>query len=643
MSAIADGRPEMETRALAICQADLHAIRCRTDRLFANLMVFQWLAGIGAAWVISPQTWIGASSQIHLHVWAAIFLGGLIASLPVFLAWKYPGGVLTRHTIAVAQMSFSALLIHLTGGRIETHFHIFGSLAFLAIYRDWKVLLTATVVVAADHLVRGLLWPQSIFGIINPSSWRWIEHTGWVLFEGSFLVISTRRSVGEMYEDATRQAKLEITNLQVENQVRERTLQLSAAHSKLLASEGLSVSAFKYAAIGMALVSPTGRWLKVNRALCKLLGYRPSELYQKSFQDITHDLDLDLNQLNRTLGGEIQSYQMEKRYFHKSGHLVWVLLNVSLVWDEEGKPLHLISQLQDIASRKEVEARLETAHKELLELSRQAGMAEVATSVLHNVGNVLNSVNVSCSVIANRVRKTRIDSVTKTADLLRQHEDHLADFLTNDPTGKKLPAFVGNIAEQLALEQTEVLKEIQLLAKNIDHIKVIVATQQNYAKVKGITESIGLVDLMEDSLRMNESAIVSQRVEVIRDYRPIPPVTVEKHKALQILVNLTQNAIDACKDSGTKEPCITLQVTHKPGYACASVSDNGVGISKEYLTRIFAHGFTTKKEGHGFGLHSAALAAKEMGGALLVHSDGPGTGATFTLELPTEALAENKT
>src|ERR1700727_2260515 len=158
--------------------------------MFAILMLVQWLAGIAAAVWISPRTWIGLSSKVHLHVWLAIFLGGAITSLPVFLALTRPCAAFTRHSVAVGQMLMSALLIHLTGGRIETHFHVFGSLAILAFYRDWKVLATATVVVYADPLLRGHFWPESVFGVSNASIWRSFEHAGWVVFEVAFLLIS---------------------------------------------------------------------------------------------------------------------------------------------------------------------------------------------------------------------------------------------------------------------------------------------------------------------------------------------------------------------------------------------------------------------------------------------------------------------
>ena len=167
----------------------------RTDHMFAVLMSLQWIAGIAAAYWISPLAWAGGTSRVHLHIWAAVFLGGAISSLPIVLAVTQPGRVSTRYTIAVGQMLMGALLIHLTGGRIETHFHVFGSLAFLSFYRDWRVLVPATIIVAADHFLRGIFWPQSVYGVLTASSWRWVEHAGWVLFEDTFLLIAIKRSV----------------------------------------------------------------------------------------------------------------------------------------------------------------------------------------------------------------------------------------------------------------------------------------------------------------------------------------------------------------------------------------------------------------------------------------------------------------
>ncbi|MEM7232297.1 MAG: HAMP domain-containing sensor histidine kinase, partial [Planctomycetota bacterium] len=207
----------------------------RMDRVFSGLLLLQYVAGIVAALVISPRTWVGTESGVHPHVLAALVLGGLIIVFPFVLARTRPGEILTRHTIAVAQVLFSALLIHLTGGRIETHFHIFGSLAFLSFYRDWRVLVSASIVVAIDHLVRGLYFPQSVYGVIAASEWRWIEHAGWVLFEDIFLVRSCVQGVREMKEIAERRALTEIINEELYEQ-KLRAEAASAAKTEFLAN-----------------------------------------------------------------------------------------------------------------------------------------------------------------------------------------------------------------------------------------------------------------------------------------------------------------------------------------------------------------------------------------------------------------------
>jgi signal transduction histidine kinase len=329
----------------------------------------------------------------------------------------------------------------------------------------------------------------------------------------------------------------------------------------------------------------------------------------------------------------------EYRFLHKDGGYRWIEDNQRLLRDSSGAPLESVGVWTDITGRRETETRLEKINKELLEVSRLAGMAEVATSVLHNVGNVLNSVNISCSVVAQKVAKSRIGSVARTAGLLRDHAGDLSTFLTTDPTGRKLPHFLGKLAERLSEEQAEVLAELEALGRNIDHIKVIVGMQQNYARISGVTETIDVADLVESSLRLNEDSLLRHGVKVIREYSEVPSTSVEKHKVLQILVNLIQNAKHACEDSGRADGQVTVKVA--PGNECVRISviDNGVGIPLENLTQIFAHGFTTKPQGHGFGLHSCAVAAREMGGSLTATSEGPGTGATFTLELPAAPLA----
>jgi two-component system sensor histidine kinase/response regulator len=208
----------------------------QTDRAFAVLLILQWIAGIGLALWFTPRTWVGQTSELHLHVWAAVVLGGIIALPAAALGIWRPGLASTRHCIAVAQMLASALLIHLTGGRIETHFHVFGSLAFLAFYRDWRVLVTASVVVAADHFLRDLYWPRSVFGSAQVSSWRWVEHAGWVVFEDIFLIYTCYRSRQLITEYGIQRAEAEIIGEHIEETVIARTRDLAETNTRLEAN-----------------------------------------------------------------------------------------------------------------------------------------------------------------------------------------------------------------------------------------------------------------------------------------------------------------------------------------------------------------------------------------------------------------------
>ncbi len=225
-------------------------------------------------------------------------------------------------------------------------------------------------------------------------------------------------------------------------------------------------------------------------------------------------------------------------------------------------------------------------------------------------------------------------NIAKAVALLRAHENDLAGFLANDPKGRQLLDYLSNLATHLAQEQEEILSEAGSLAKKIMHIKEIVAMQQEYAKSPGIRESVSGADLLEDAVGMNIGSMERHHIKVVREYAQVPPIWVEKHKVLQILVNVIRNAKYACDNSGREDKQITLRIANSDNTVKISVADNGVGIPAENMTRIFNLGFTTKKNGHGFGLHSGALAAKELGGKLVAFSDGPDRGATFTLELP---------
>ena len=272
-------------------------------------------------------------------------------------------------------------------------------------------------------------------------------------------------------------------------------------------------------------------------------------------------------------------------------------------------------------------------------MATQAKATKIPISLLpnrspNNVGNVLNSVNVSALLVTDGAKKSRVSYVDKVAALLEDHAAELGSFLTNDPQGRQVPAFLRQLASQLASEQQQIIQELELLRQNIEHIKEIVTMQQSYARLSGIQEIIPASELVENALTMNAAALQRHGITLVREFADVPPLNVEKHKALQILVNLIRNAKYACADSGRMDKVIRIQIAREDPGIRIVVIDNGIGIPPENLNQIFSHGFTTRKGGHGFGLHSGALTARELGGTLTVQSDGAGQGAAFTLILP---------
>lgn len=502
--------PRVVARTAELLAEHQRSIWSRTDRLFAHLMMFQWLGAIILASFTTPRTWSGQTSFIHPHVWAALFTGAAIAALPIAMAALAPGRASTRQAVAVGQLLMASLLIHLSGGRIETHFHIFGSLAFLAFYRDWRVLVTGTVIVVLDHVIRGEAMPQSIYGVGAASIWRTLEHAGWVVFLDIFLLAACVRGVREMRGIARNRALLEASLDDVEKQVEQRT------------------------------------------------------------------------------------------------------------------------------------AELRDAQQSLVKAARSAGMAEIATSVLHNVGNVLNSVNISATLAADRLRQSEVGSLGQVSDLIAQHQADLGDFLTNDERGQMVPGFIAELSGCLKNEHDAVLAELASLTKGVDHIKQIVAAQQSMAKRSTVRTHVDPRSLLEAAVNL-VSPGQRQGIEFVRKYGDDVPASVmlDEHKVMQILLNLVTNACQAsvARPGRARQVTLALDLNERGSRLRMRVADNGVGIAPEHLSRMFSHGFTTKKDGHGFGLHGAANAAREMNGHLSAASEGLNLGATFTLDLPLDGDA----
>ncbi len=378
------------------------------------------------------------------------------------------------------------------------------------------------------------------------------------------------------------------------------------------------------------------RFVRCSRNMAKLFGVSNSEqMVGKS------DFDFFTSEHARSAYEDEQSILRTGETLIKTeketwpdGHVTWVLTSKMPLRNAAGEVVGTFGISKDVTATKEAEANLETAHRQLVDASRQAGMAEVATSVLHNVGNVLNSVNVSVALLKQALDRSRIDYVAKVATLISEHSADLVEFIQNDPKGKTLPGYLHNLGEALGQEKAQFRAELDSLVENIEHIKVIISMQQSFAKPAGVMEELEPKELMESALQINGPSLQRHGVELIREYAAVPKVPADRNKVLQILINLLTNARKALESNHRRNR--TLRLSIRPGENSVQllIADNGMGIAAENLTRIFAHGFTTRKDGHGFGLHSSALAAKEMGGSLNARSEGLGKGATFTLELP---------
>lgn len=330
--------------------------------------------------------------------------------------------------------------------------------------------------------------------------------------------------------------------------------------------------------------------------------------------------------------------EKSEKTVHPDGRVVWYLTTKGPWRDRNGNLIGTFGTSKNISELKEAERRIEEVRAQLLTTARLAGMAEIATNVLHNVGNVLNSVNVSADLMAAQLRASKLKGLTRAVGLMDAHAEDLGGFLTQDPKGKLLPTYLRELARALEIEHEAMATELGALCSSVDHIKQVIATQQSYAGAPRMVESAHVDELLDDALRMHADALTRHKVDVDKGHVTLPALLLDRHRVLQVLVNLISNAKQALHGVSDRRPLITLSAVLLEGVEGAvlriTVTDNGEGIAPENLTRVFSHGFTTRKNGHGFGLHSCVLAAQEMGGSLHVHSDGPGQGASFILEIP---------
>jgi len=698
----------MKTRGLqsSIARADLlfeqhrQEIFRNTDQLFAKLMVAQWVAGIVAAFLIAPRTWAGQASQIHIHVWGAIFIGAIISAFPIWMIRIWPGAAVTRYVVAVAQMLMSGLLIDLTGGRIETHFHVFGSLVILSFYRDWRVLIPATIVVGLDHFVRGVYWPYSVYGVLTASPWRSIEHAGWVVFEDVFLVISCLRSIEEMRSIANRTAALE-------------------------ANEQNFRQIFEDAPIGMAVVGLDERFIRVNATLCQMVGYSEDELIDRTPLDITHRDDVERSkELAQAILNGTDRCRVEKRYLHKRGAVLWATRTACMIRDEAGKPEHFLIMVEDISERKRTETALGQSKRQLESaLHAKQLIMDHSQDVICTVDEAgrFITVNAACEQLwgyrpDELVGRQYIDLVHpedrpktakaeadlkvagKVADFVNRYvrkDGALVDVLWSATWSERNKTFFGvahDITERLRIERalreakaeadranqakSEFLSRMshelrtplnvilgfgQLLEKQnptntqkirLAHIntagrhllrlinEVLDISRIEAEKLQLSLEPVCLADVLEEAIGLMRPLATEREINFL-----IPQVLdrrcyvlTDRQRFNQVMLNLLTNAI---KYSPLKGKVTVSYGASKSGTIRIRVNDNGPGIPKQKLSRLFTPfdrlgAEQSTIEGTGLGLALSQRLMKAMQGSIGVNST-VGEGSTFWVELPRAA------
>jgi PAS domain S-box-containing protein len=608
-----DGLP---TRIAELFQEQQQNILLHTDRLFGWLMICQWFFAVGLAFWISPRTWSGMASQIHPHVWLAIFLGGIITSFPVYLGLTQPGKTLTRHGIAIGQMLMSALLIHLTGGRIETHFHVFCSLAILAFYRDWRVLISAAAIVYVDHIIRGIFWPQSVYGVLHASIWRSFEHAGWVMFEVTFLIIAIRKSMSEMRLVAERQAKLEFLKAGIEQTVTERTADLTRenkerrqAEERLQKSQSQLAQAHQIAKIGSWEWDIVHDQVSFSEETRCIYGYSPDEEFdmQKCLERV-HPADVD--RVRQALAEAIQhrkSYVCDHRALLPDGTIHVIQGRGEIVTDNQGQVHKIFGIVQDVTDAKVAQEALQQSEEQLRQAQKMEAVGQLAGGVAHDFNNLLTVIHGYCAMALQQQKE--VQPVRKHIEEIQKAAERAAS-LTN---------------QLLAFSRKQVLRPSVLQLNNVVHG-------------------------MEKMLRR----LIGEDVELSTTYDPaLGNVKADAGQIEQVIMNLAVNARDAMPRGGkltisTSNTTIDQTTkyrnrTLKAGeYVMVAISDDGVGMTDEIKAHLFEPFFTTKGLGKGTGLGLATCHGIicQSGGDIRVYSE-PNSGTTFKIYLPrTDAALE---
>lgn len=627
----------------------IRAIRVQTDHLFVGLMIFQWLLGMALALLISPRAWAGAQSSVHFHVWLAIFGGGLISGFPIFLALRQPGEVLTRQVVAVAQMLTSVLLIHLTGGRIETHFHVFGSLAFLAFYRDWRVLATATLVVALDHFVRGIYWPLSAFGVLTASPWRALEHAGWVIFEDVFLLMSIRRGLFEKHIVAQRQAELEDLNARIEHIVEERSAEL---RDEISEHKRTGAALSETSRLLEMLFENTPDFIYFKDRESRFVYF--SKSFQKYFQledfaSLKGKTAFDLwppEQARAFLEDDRQIIRTGLPIIGKAtkttradGVVTWFLMTKMPWRDDAGNIIGIFGISTDVTTLQNAQAEQQMLEAQLQQAHKLEAIGQLAAGIAHEI-------NTPMQFIGDNVRFVG-DSFGELRPLLDAPR-RLLEAMRNSGVTPELLRSTEKILQTADADylSAEIPKALAETLQGLEHVSKIVRAMKEFSH-PGTTEKtpVDLNHAIDSTLTVarNEWKYVA---EMETDFdAALPPVWCVPGEFNQVILNLVVNAAhainDVVKNRAAEKGTIKVSTRHAGAWAEVRVRDTGGGIPETVRHKIFDPFFTTKEvgKGTGQGLAIARSVVVDKHGGTIDFASEMGCGTEFLVRIPLEAAA----
>jgi len=429
------------------------------------------------------------------------------------------------------------------------------------------------------------------------------------------------------------------------SQTRQDALRLESVNAALQHGKNLLGLATRAAGISsweLDLKTRTTLWTENEIEALRAAGV-DNRLQPNAVIVMTHpdDKSIMFDAITRAVAEHKETCAFRFRVVTPLGNSVHLEAHARIFCDADGTPERILGVSWDVTNEVLQEERKRELQSQLRDASRDAGMAEVATGVLHNVGNVLNSLGVSAALMQSQLRDSRVGNVRRIATLLTEQGANAGQFLENDERGRQMPAYLSQLGENLSAENQRLQTEAAAIAAHVGHIRNIVAAQQTYARRGGVTEAIDIGELLDNAVAIHFADMSD--VAIRREYEPLAPITIDRHKLIQILGNLLSNARHALKDTGQARRQLTLRARRLDAESIAiEIQDSGVGISRDVLERLFEFGFTTKKDGHGFGLHTCAILAKELSGELVAYSDGPGHGARFVLRLSSAAVELKK-